>query len=195
MNGGSPVTTHRTGQVPLVIVLGLLALVIAACQGGEDTPSTSSAEAESSSPPSSSPASASPAASALPSEAGGAGDETSVLDLDVGDCFTADTSVLDTVLVVDCADPHVYEVYHVFDHEAGDGDAFPGEGAIQEAAAAECEASFEPYVGLSYQDSQWYGTTVPPNESTWAEGDREVLCLLHLEDESEVTGSAEGSGQ
>jgi hypothetical protein len=184
--GEQTVTASRLAPLPL---LAVLALLVAACQGGGGSPSTSSGAIEST------PASHADAPSTGPSAGASAdGEETSVLDLEVGDCFTADVAVLESALVVGCEHPHVYEVFHVYDHQAAD-DAFPGEDALEAAAAVECEAAFEGYVGIGYQDSRWYGTTVPPSEDTWALGDREVLCLLHLQDESEVTGSARDSGE
>ena len=181
-------TARRLDHLPLVAVI---ALALVACQGGGGSPSTSS-DAIPSTPAASEASGPSAGASAGASAADG--EQTSVLDLEVGDCFTADVSQLETVLVVGCEASHVYEVFHVYDHESAD-DTYPGEDALQNAAAAECEAAFESYVGIDYQDSRWFGTTVPPSEETWANGDREMVCLLHLEDESEVTGSAQGSGE
>ena len=61
------------------------------------------------------------------------------------------------------------------------------------AADEACRPAFEDYVGVAYDDSEWFGTFINPSEETWAEGDREIVCVLHTEDETEVTGSAEGS--
>lgn len=183
-------TTHGFVRLPLIALIAAVALLAAACQSGGNSPTASTAAEESET-------AASQAAGDSGDSGGNGGDEgeeTSVFDLEVGDCFSADTELLDTVLVVDCEDTHVYEVYEVFDYDAAD-DAFPGDAALQEAAGTECEATFEAYVGIAYEDSQWFYTAIPPNETTWADGDREILCLLHLEDESEVTGSAEGSGE
>lgn len=180
---------QRTIQLTAVLLVGLVA---AACQAGDD-PSPAASDATEST----APASMSAAASTDPGETASAaadGEETSVFDLEVGDCFTSESTLLDTVLVVDCEQSHVYEVFDVGDVEGGD-DTYPGDAEIGETASAQCQASFEEYVGTAYEDSRWYLTSIPPNEATWAEGDREVVCLLHLQDESEVTGSAEGSGE
>ncbi len=173
--------------------LVLVALVIAACQSGDDT-SPSPSEAVVSLAPASASASVAASADASDTASAGAGEETSVFDLEVGDCFTADSTQLETVLVVDCEAAHVFEVYEVSD-VGGAEDPFPGETEVQQSATAACEAAFEPYVGTGYQDSIWYVTTIPPNEQTWEEGDREVVCLLHTQEATEVTGSAEGSGE
>jgi hypothetical protein len=185
------VTFPRFQRTTLFTLLALVALVAAACQAGDDSSSAPSDSVESTAP-----ASVGAATSDEPSDAAsaGAGEETSVFDLEVGDCFTSESTLLDTVLVVDCEEPHVYEVYDVGDVESTD-DAYPGDAAMGETASAQCQDAFEAYVGIAYEDSQWYVTSIPPSEETWAEGDREVVCLLHLQDESEVTGSAEGSGE
>ena len=175
-------------RITMPMLLALVALVVAACQGGDTSPSPSEATA------SLGPASAEASGVASAEASAGAGEETSVFDLEVGDCFTADSTQLETVLVVDCDESHVYEVYSVSD-VGGAEDPFPGEAELQQSATAECEAAFEPYVGTGYQDSVWYVTTIPPNEQTWEEGDREVVCLLHTQEATEVTGSAEGSGE
>ena len=182
----------RFQRTTLVTLLALVALVAAGCQAGDDASSAPSDPVESTAPASSgADTSAEPSGTA---SAGADGEETSVFDLEVGDCFTSDTTLLDTVVVVDCEDPHVYEVYDVGDVESAD-DAYPGDAEMGETASAQCQDAFEAYVGIAYEDSRWYVTSIPPNEETWAEGDREVVCLLHLQDESEVTGSAEGSGE
>jgi len=38
-------------------------------------------------------------------------------------------------------------------------------------------------------------SSVTPSDETWTEGDREILCTLGLEDDSEVTGSKENTGE
>ena len=101
---------------------------------------------------------------------------------------------IESVLVVDCESPHTYETYHVFDHEAGSDEPYPGDEEILEYADGECRGPFADFVGLDYESSIYFITSVTPSDETWTEGDREILCTLGLEDDSEVTGSAEGSG-
>ena len=128
-----------------------------------------------------------------------AGEETSVFDLEVGDCFSAESDQLDTVLVVDCAQPHEYEVFHVFDHPAGADEPYPGDDTLLDFADTECQPPFEDFVGHDYQTSIWYITSVTPSEETWADGDREIVCTLNQQDDNaepiSVTGSAEGAAE
>ncbi len=191
----------RLDRTLLVAALSLVALIGVACQSGDETsPSATSVAASSSdgllptgSPAATSPA-ASPAASPGASSDDDEGEETSVFDLEEGDCFGAAGDQVETVTVVDCEDPHVYEVFSLFDYE-GDGDEYPGEETIQASADEGCDTDFEEFVGVDYQSSRWFITSVTPSEQTWADGDREIVCTLNLEDLSEVTGSAEGSGE
>ena len=193
----------RLDRTLLVTALSVVALLGAACQSGDDTsPSAASVAASASgailptgsddaSSAEASPTDASPGSSPDDTE----GEETSVFDLEEGDCFgAASGEQVETVNVVDCDEPHVYEVFSLFDYE-GDGDDYPGEETVQAFADVGCDADFEEFVGIDYQSSSWYITSVTPSEETWAEGDREVVCTLNLEDRSEVTGSAEGSGE
>jgi hypothetical protein len=163
----------------LPVIGALLALlVMGACSSTSSTSSSASASAD---------GSESAAASTEASE-------VSALDLEVGQCFnTDDVSTVDQVTVVSCDATHVYEVFGLSDYEAADDADFPGDDALSSAADEACRPAFEDYVGVAYDDSEWFGTFINPSEDTWAEGDREIVCVLHTEDETEVTGSAEGS--
>jgi hypothetical protein len=179
----------RLDRTLLSVTILLVALLAAACTSGDDPePSTSAAASQSVSSEAALP-------SAAASEAGGDGEETSVFDLEVGDCFSESEEQLETVTVVDCETAHVYEVYHVFDHEAGGDEEYPGDEEILEYADTECQVPFEDFIGLSYEESQWFITSVTPSQETWDTGDREIVCTVNLEDGSEVTGSAEGSAE
>lgn len=130
---------------------------------------------------------------------GGAGEETSAFDLEVGDCFSVESDELASVTVVQCAAPHEYEVFALFDHPAGPDAAHPGHQELLVEADTMCQPPFEAYVGHDYQTSIWYITSLTPSDQTWAEGDREIACLLSQQDDDEepitVTGSAEGSAE
>jgi hypothetical protein len=182
--------------------IALVAVVGAACQSAnEESPSAAVSAPAASSVPSTPPseaASASVPASVAPSAGSSApeGEETSVFDIEVGDCFSVGESAeIETVFVVDCESPHIYEAYEVFDHEAGADADYPGDEEILEYADTECQVPFEEFVGIPYEDSIWFITSVTPSAETWAEGDREIICTVALEDYSEVTGSAGGSAE
>ena len=172
-------------------------LTLAGCQSGSDDATPSGAEP--SLTPSSAP-STEPSVEASASPTGASeGVATSVFELEVGDCFSADSDQIETVLVVDCAQPHTYEAYFLFDHEAGPDDPYPGDQEILEFADGECRPPFEEFVGKDYDTSIWYITSVTPSAETWEAGDREIICTLDQENADgepiEVTGSAEGTAE
>ena len=178
------------------IPVTLAVMVLTACQSGSDE--TASAGDASVAPSSSASAEPSVEASPSPTDASD-GEETSVFDLEVGDCFTADSDEVESVLVIDCEQPHTYEAFFLFDHPAGPDEAFPGDQEILEYADSECRPPFEEFVGTDYETSIWYITSVTPSAETWATGDREIICTLDQEDADgqaiEVTGSAEGAAE
>lgn len=195
----------RFDRPVLVVALSAVALLTAACQTGGDasqTPAASSAASAAVSSSASLPAGSADAGASADANADGSpggspageGEATSVFDLEEGDCFGAAGEQVETVNVVDCEDPHIYEVYALVDYESDD-DAYPGAEDVSAYADEQCEAEFEDFVGIDYESSRWYITSVTPSEETWADGDREIVCTLNLEDESEVTGSAEDSGE
>lgn len=179
---------HRSMRVMGVVV----ALLLAACQSTTDD-STASPEVL---PTPTTTASASATASATADDDDD-GEETSVFELEQGDCFTATGDQVETVTVVGCEDAHIYEVFAVFDHEADEDEAYPGDEAILDYADTQCQPLFEDYVATDYQSSIYWITSVTPSDETWDEGDdREIVCTLKLGEEGEETaGSAEGTGE
>ncbi len=116
-----------------------------------------------------------------------------VFDLEVGDCFD-DPDSFDEVAnvdLVDCADPHDNEVYHLFDLADG---AFPGLSTVETNAAEGCLEAFEPFVGRDYATSQLDIRYLYPTSETWDNGDREVVCAVFDLTGAQMTGSQRGSG-
>ncbi|MFL1381063.1 MULTISPECIES: septum formation family protein [unclassified Nocardiopsis] len=120
-------------------------------------------------------------------------EDTDVFDIYLGDCLTEFGSGGDSISSVpkiDCAEPHVYEVYHV-ENIADSGD-YPGEESVSDSADVLCEAAFEPFIGTDYYESSLYLTSLYPTADGWEYGDREVLCLVY-DPLSDTTGTLEGS--
>jgi hypothetical protein len=121
---------------------------------------------------------------------------TDVQSLEPGDCFLdfAGTEV-SSVEVVDCAEPHQFEVFA--NVVLPDG-PYPGATEVDQGGYDACLEEFQPYVGIDYESSVWFVTTLLPLEDSWPE-DRTVNCLLVQptgEDSAPatVTGSARGTG-
>lgn len=194
----------------LVGALSVMALISVACQTGGDSGTGPSTAAEAGASAATMPSGSQGSGGDAPNPSAGAstdavsqpssgasgsaqGEEVSVFDLEEGDCFSAGGEQVENVIVVDCEEPHIFEVYAVLEHEAADDEEYPGGEEIQAYADEECEGRFEDFIGTDYESSQWFITSISPTQETWAGGDREVLCTVNLEDRSEVTSSAEGS--
>jgi hypothetical protein len=121
---------------------------------------------------------------------------TDVQSLEPGDCFLEfEGTEVSSVEVVDCAEPHQFEVFA--NVVLPDG-PYPGATEVDQAGYDACLDDFQPYVGIDYESSVWFVTTLVPLEDSWPE-DRTVNCLLVQptgEDSlpATVTGSARGTG-
>ncbi len=122
------------------------------------------------------------------------GDEGNVFFLEVGQCFAdaVGTGEVAEVDIVDCAEPHLNEIYAV--ESLPDGD-FPLL-TIDEDAAMLCLEAFESYVGIEYAYSIYDVNLLQPTMRTWNElDDREVVCFLFDINGKTKTGTARASGR
>lgn len=95
----------------------------------------------------------------------------------------------------DCAKAHDGEVFAVLLVESPTGAAFPGESEIGKLAAGRCLARFETFVGKDYATSTLRMATLRPTGTTWAAGDRTVVCSLYDEDLRPLVGTARSSAR
>jgi len=116
---------------------------------------------------------------------------TDIYDVVVGQCVDdpdfLGEDLYASVTVVDCAQPHIAELFALFDLP---GDEFPGDDAVWEAAETGCTAEFGPYVGTSYEESALDYTYFWPDESNWNLGDHEVMCFVVDYEQEFTSGSA-----
>lgn len=113
--------------------------------------------------------------------------------LPVGACLDdVPSGVISPSNLVDCAQPHTYEVFGSFFLSDG---AFPGDDAIESSAYEGCDAVYPNYVGIPWEQSTLAYYYVSPSEETWAEGDREISCLLYDPDTDQTTGSLRGAAR
>jgi hypothetical protein len=119
------------------------------------------------------------------------GDE-SVFNAEVGECFEEfEEGTSEDAPEVDCDEPHVVEVFHLFDVDDGD---FPGQDELTTEAQDVCQGEpFEDYVGVPYDETSIGVAYLTPTEDSWEADDREVVCLVGLGGEP-VEGSLEGEG-
>lgn len=118
-------------------------------------------------------------------------DSTDVFTLQVGDCLNdaEATEQVETVPTTPCAEPHDSEVYASI---IMPDEAYPGEEAIFALADEDCLTEFETFVGGEWSTSPYDFSYYFPTEGSWAEGDREILCVAY-DPEGPVTGSLAGS--
>lgn len=121
---------------------------------------------------------------------------TSVLSLEVGQCITdtAQEGQVSSVPVVECTEPHNGEIYALPQLPEGD---FPGDQAVKDQGDQLCAGQpFQDYVGVPYQQSEIYYTKLLPSAETWADGDREIVCILANQDGSPLSpGSLRGANR
>lgn len=150
-----------------MMVIGIAALLVAACGGGDDE---------------------------TVRDANGnviEGGEVGVFSLNVGDCFLdLPVGEVSSIEAVPCADEHKYEIYHLFDVDLPDFE----ETAVSQAAQDGCYDAFESYMGVSYEESFYDFDGLQPTDGSWSQGDREVVCLSTPYDGTTTTGTAKGAG-
>jgi hypothetical protein len=127
--------------------------------------------------------------------------DLSVQDLRVGDCFsftdevtTGDGGEVSSVRAIPCDEPHVYELYVMEDYPADETFSDVDE-PYTEWELNTCLDGFAEYIGIDYESSSWYFSTLTPTQESWDAGDRDLQCFVHNADESAVVGSAEGSAR
>lgn len=124
---------------------------------------------------------------------GGTEEDASVFDIAVGDCLTEDVAggSVSEVPVVPCDQPHTSEVYLTYTIEE---ESFPGADGIDRITQEQCMPAFETFVGRTYEESALEVTTLEPTSESWAQGDRELVCMV-VDPAGEVTGSLEGANR
>jgi len=128
-----------------------------------------------------------------------AGCATSVFALAEGDCLRdpglgSDSAEVGDVETVECTEDHGLEVMLVAEHEADRGTDYPGDEPLHDQAYKECEKAFPDYVGIDYEDSEYWISTIVPSPDSWGTGDRDLLCLVGPETGT-TTGSARDSSE
>jgi len=122
-------------------------------------------------------------------------------ELETGQCFeTVDDPVAGdkAVYLVNCVDPHTYEVYDVLDYapdgeSAGRGADYPGTSTVQNWAEQACFDRFEGFVGVRWTLSELDIQVWWPSEDSWARSDRTVICSVVSASGDPLTGSRRGS--
>lgn len=72
-------------------------------------------------------------------------------------------------------------------------EAFPGDDYLADAANHTCGEAFVVYVGITVDASRYAVDWLVPSAQTWADGDREAVCLVVSTDGGPLTGTIKGS--
>lgn len=117
-----------------------------------------------------------------------------IFSIGVGDCTNdpddAATEEVQSVEAVPCDGPHDNEAYYAEDLPDGE---FPGDDAVSTAADEICLTQFEPFVGLSYEESRLAFFPFRPTQESWEQADdREVLCMVYDAAGEPLVGTAAG---
>lgn len=120
-----------------------------------------------------------------------------VTELRAGDCFnlppgTEDDEEILEVEAVPCSEAHENEVYVITNYVAAD--SYPGDVALWDFADQFCVTAFDTYVGMAYEESLLDFGYFYPNRDGWADGDKEITCVLYDFNGTMLTGSMKGSG-
>jgi len=117
--------------------------------------------------------------------------EADVFTMAVGDCLNdQEADVVESVPAVPCSEPHDFEAYYSFDLV---GDEYPGEEQIYTDADQGCYDAFASFAGIAYEDSALDFSYFYPTEESWANSDREIMCLIF--DAAQSTGTLAGAAR
>lgn len=124
---------------------------------------------------------------------GADGTTTDVFTIGVGDCLNDGDATGDVsdVTVIDCSSAHDSEAYKSVTLTDGD---FLGETATYDQAISDCTSAFPGFVGIDFDKSTLNFSYYYPTEASWAQGDREILCLV-VDPAGKTTGSLKGAAR
>ena len=190
---GWPMRSVHALALPVALVL---ALGLSACgSSGQipiSEPTKSAGETTASTDPTSRPTGRPTESTPTATPSGGRAVHST--DLQVGDCYNKDTtgSQIGDVEVVDCNIPHQYEVYNNYEITLS---TLPDEDTMSSEATTACSSTFQEYVGISYNQSQYKASYLYPTSGSWAQGDRTITCTITTSDGSLITGSLKGAAR
>lgn len=114
---------------------------------------------------------------------------TNIDELVVGECFDEGDEE-DEAIRQPCSQPHDAEVIARLTLPAG---SYPGDKGVQKAGESGCEAEFDTYVGIPWDDSELESDFWWPDRELWNSGDRVIVCAAYGPDYDQLTGSVKGT--
>ncbi|MCB0076991.1 MAG: septum formation family protein [Anaerolineales bacterium] len=122
-----------------------------------------------------------------------AGQGTPIIDMQPGTCFNDLSGTLTEGEALSCDLSHQYEVFSVFD--VSNNGVYPGKDALDNYALEQCTLDFESYVGLAYDQSELFFSTLAPNAASWDAGSRAISCILEGDTGVMLQGSMRGANR
>jgi Septum formation len=89
--------------------------------------------------------------------------------------------VPDHMSVVSCQQSHSAEVYFT-GNVWPTGEAYPGDKTVTNQSKISCKSAFQKYVGIIYYNSYLNSIRVGPNQVSWTNGDRRLMCIAYEPD-------------
>lgn len=114
-----------------------------------------------------------------------------ILHLKEGQCVNLPTEAsAATIDVLSCSADHDAEIVGV---EEIREEALPPESTLEELAFTQCHAHFTRYVGVDAHDSHLDAMWLLPTPASWKAGDRSIVCLAVVSDDTPLTSSVKDS--
>lgn len=111
-----------------------------------------------------------------------------IAELEAGQCFDLAADAATAVVAPDCGWAHDYEVAGILELQ---GDAYPGEAAVQTQADRDCADAFAAFAGrIPDAAPELRAAYLGPSGASWAAGDRALVCLIASADGTPRTASA-----
>jgi hypothetical protein len=179
---------RRWLTLTFALVALMSATVLASCSDGDDGADSTTTSA----PP---PETTTPPTTEQP------GERMFVFSLGPGECFdqrvvVEDDQEVPADVVVDCAGPHMNEVFVAIDHPAPPGEGYPDEAGWSQFLTEQCYSQFETFVGQVYELSTLQVGHRKPTPESWAsEPDRQVVCWVYDPTGAKITGTVQGSAR
>jgi hypothetical protein len=122
------------------------------------------------------------------------------LNIAEGQCFNevVDPAVdppVHTFQIIDCGQLHDAEVFAVLAMPEPSGAPYPGDQAMDRTVNRLCLARFAPYIGVEYPRSVLRLSVSHPVDTTWAAGDRTVMCSVYDGRFQPLAGLMRGTGR
>lgn len=100
-----------------------------------------------------------------------------------------------TTTLVDCDDPHGFQIFSNLQYPADDTFAYPGDDIMEDFALASCYQRFEGWADTSYETSRLEIGVFAPDRAEFEEQSyRRILCFVFRADGGSLVGTARNSG-